>query len=92
MRSILILGVLCAVCVCLPAGCGNVTLRGEALTAAETSAMDAYQAAQRAGATATTQPTWEQSYLVENFKQWRYFVRAARKDLNWGPRLPSDSN
>ncbi|HOF17355.1 MAG TPA: hypothetical protein PK082_00465 [Phycisphaerae bacterium] len=90
MRTILILGVLCAVCGGLLPGCGNVTLRGEALTAAETSAMDAYQAVQRAGATTTTQPTWEQSYLVENFRQWRYFVRAARKDLTWGPKLAGE--
>jgi len=72
------------------AGCGNVYLKGDALTAAETSTLDAYQAAQRAGATATTQPTWEQSYLLENFKQWRYFVRSARKDLVWGPKLPDE--
>lgn len=32
------------------AGCGNVCLRGEALTAAEASALDAWQAARRAAA------------------------------------------
>ena len=72
------------------AGCGNVYLKGDALTAAETSTMDAYQAVQRAGITATTQPTWQQSYLVENFKQWRFFVRSARKDLTWGPKLADE--
>jgi hypothetical protein len=75
-------------CVALgQAGCGNVYLQGDAATAAETSALDAYQAAQRMGATATTQPSWEQAYLVENFRQWRFFVRSARKDLTWGPKL-----
>jgi len=84
-------------------GCGNVYLRGDALTAAKTSAMDAYQAANRAGATTTTGsaslttsrpalsaaegPTWEQSYLIENYKQWRQFVRSASKDWTWGPKL-----
>lgn len=75
--------------ICL-AGCGNVYLKGDALTAAESSTMDAYQAAQRSGATATTQPTWQQSYLVENFKQWRFFVRSAHKDLTWGPKLEGE--
>lgn len=68
------------------AGCGNVDLRGEAMTAAETSALDAWQAAQRAGADSTT-PTWEQGYLLEDYAQWRYFVRAAKKDPTWGPKL-----
>lgn len=77
----------------LLAGCGNVTLKGEALTAAETSAMDAYQAVQRADAEPTSQPatpSWEQAYLQENFKQWRFFVRSARKDLTWGPKLEGE--
>jgi len=71
------------------AGCGNVYLRGEALTAAETSTMDAYQSAQRASAEPAT-PAWEKAYLTENFKQWRFFVRSARKDLTWGPRLEGE--
>jgi len=71
------------------AGCGNVSLQGEALTAAETSTMDAYQAVQRADAEPAT-PSWEKAYLTENFLQWRFFVRSARKDLNWGPRLEGE--
>ena len=71
------------------AGCGNVYLKGEALTAAETSTLDAYQAAQRADAEPNTS-AWEKAYLTENFKQWRYFVRSARKDLVWGPKLPDE--
>lgn len=84
------------------AGCGNVSLTGEALTAAEQSTLDAYQAVQRASPCATcaapgtpgTQPcvpAWTKAYLIENFKQWRFFVRSARKDLNWGPKLPAES-
>ena len=72
-------------------GCASVQLRGDALTAAETSTLDAYQAVHRSGAVesmrAGKQLTWEQSYLKANFEQWRSFVRAARKDLSWGPRL-----
>ena len=75
-------------------GCGgNVYLRGKALTAAETSVMDAYQAVHRSGAIEAHRsgtPTWEQVYYVENFKQWRYFVRSARRNLTWGPTLPNE--
>ena len=81
--------VLAGAMLCL-AGCGNVYLRGEALTAAETSAMDAFQAAQRASAEPAT-PMWQRAYLAENFKQWRFFVRAARKDEAWGPNLEAES-
>jgi hypothetical protein len=80
---------LAAAAICI-AGCGNVYLQGDAATAAEQSTLDAYQAAQRAGGTATSQPSWEQAYLVENFKQWRFFVRSARKDLSWGPKLEGE--
>ena len=84
------MGILAAalVLLCL-GGCGNVYLRGEALTAAETSTMDAFQAAQRATAEPAT-PTWEKAYLEENFKQWRLFVRAAHKDEAWGPKLEGE--
>ena len=71
------------------AGCGNVYLQGDGLTAAETSAMDAYQAVQRGNTDAAT-PAWEKAYLMENFKQWRFFVRSARKDLAWGPKLEGE--
>ena len=71
------------------AGCGNVYLRGEALTAAETSTLDAFQAAQRASAEPAT-PAWEKAYLEENFKQWRFFVRSARMDKAWGPKLEGE--
>jgi len=84
------MGILAAalVLLCL-AGCGNVYLRGEALTAAETSAMDAFGAAQRADAEPAT-PAWQKAYLQENFKQWRLFVRSARKDDAWGPKLEGE--
>lgn len=87
MRRVLIFSV-CLLAVCL-AGCGNVQLKGEALTAAETSTVDAYNALQRA----TTQPDsgWiERAYLEENFRQWRWFVRSARKDTTWGPKLEGE--
>lgn len=78
------------------AGCGSVYLRGEAAIACETSAMDAYQAVQRAQASATqpaaSQPAWMQPYLQENYKQWRNFVRANRKDASWGPKLPGETS
>jgi hypothetical protein len=92
-RKLLMMAVLLAALACVAlggAGCGNVYLQGDAATAAETSTLDAYQAAQRSGATTTSQPSWEQSYFVENFKQWRFFVRSARKDLSWGPKLEGE--
>ena len=73
------------------AGCGNVYLRGEALTAAEISAMDAYQAVQRTDPQREPGcPAWLRAYLAEDFKQWRFFVRSARKDEAWGPRLEGE--
>jgi hypothetical protein len=73
------------------AGCGNVYLRGDALTAAETSTMDAYQAVERAAPQREPDcPAWLRAYLEENFRQWRFFVRSARKDLTWGPKLEAE--
>ncbi len=88
--AILILVVLGVLALLVMPGCGNVTLRGEALTAAEVSTMDAYQAAQRVQADANV-PNWTKAYLDENFKQWRCFVQSARKDTAWGPRLPGEA-
>ena len=84
---VLFMLVVLAVMIC--SGCGNVTLKGEAATAAERSTLDAYQAVQRADADPAT-PAWQKAYLSENFKQWRFFVRSYRKDLNWGPRLEGE--
>ena len=70
-------------------GCGNVSLSGDALTAAQQSTMDAYQAAQRGDADPAT-PGWQKAYLSENFLQWRFFVRSAHKDMNWGPKLKDE--
>jgi hypothetical protein len=83
--------VLLTVCL-VAAGCGNVSLKGEAMTACEQSALDAYQAVKRVD-TPTTQPagqSWVRPYLTENFKQWRYFVRAAKNDPAWGPKLEGE--
>lgn len=51
-------------------GRGNVNLRGEAPTAAEIRAMDAYQAVQRTEPQREPEcPAWLRAYLAENFKQ-----------------------
>lgn len=88
MRRIVLTLVVLVFLLAVP-GCGNVYLKGDALTAAETSTIDAYQASQRATAEPAT-PAWEKAYLEENFKQWRLFVRSARKDLTWGPKLENE--
>jgi hypothetical protein len=74
-------------------GCGNVQLSGTAMTAAEKSTMDAYQSVQRYTAATSRpagEPTWTAAYLTENFRQWRWFVRAAKRDMSWGPKLPGE--
>ena len=71
------------------AGCGNVYLTGEAMTAAETSALDSYNACER-GFNDPNLPLWTKAYLGENAGQWRSFVRSAKKDENWGPKVGSE--
>ena len=88
--AILILAVLGVLAILVMPGCGNVQLKGESLTAAEVSTVDALNAANRLRPDANT-PQWAKVYLDENFKQWRCFVRSARKDLDWGPKLPNES-
>ncbi|MCY2930414.1 MAG: hypothetical protein NTV86_13120 [Planctomycetota bacterium] len=85
-RIVLLCSLLVLLAALSVAGCGNVYVQGEARTAVETSALDAYLASQKASADACT-PAWGKAYLEENFRQWRYFARAARKDANWGPKL-----
>lgn len=85
--SVLML-VVVLVAVVLP-GCGNVSLQGDAMTAAQNSAMNAYQADIRAEKDPTV-PAWLKAYLAEDFKQWRFFVRSANKDLTWGPKLAGE--
>ena len=77
--------------VCLLAGCGNVYLSGDAMTAAESSAVDAASFAQRVDVDGNASPL-VRGYAVENAVQWRCFVRSAKKDLSWGPKLPGDAN
>ena len=89
MKRRMVLAVVLAAAVLLFAGCGNVYVKGEALTALETSTLDAYQAVQRADAEPAA-PDWLKAYLSENFKQWRSFVRAARKDTDWGLKLEGE--
>lgn len=87
--TLVVLGVLAAFFViCMP-GCGNVELRGEAMTSAEVSTLDAFNASQRSAADPNI-PNWTKVYLGENFKQWRCFVWSAKKDSTWGPKLPSE--
>lgn len=70
------------------AGCDQVAIRGPAMTTAENSVKDALIAYNRA----TSQPdNWtERAYLRENFYQWRFFVRAAKNDNQWGPKLAGE--
>jgi len=85
----LILALVLVLAILTVAGCGNVTLKGDSMTAAETSTLDAFNASQRAGADPNI-PHWTQVYLDENFKQWRCFVWSAKKDATWGPKLPEE--
>ena len=85
----LILALVLVLAILTVAGCGNVTLKGDSMTAAEVSTLDAYNASQRAGAD-PNMPHWTQVYLDENFKQWRCFVWSAKKDVTWGPKLPEE--
>ena len=70
-------------------GCGNVSLTGEAMTAAESSTLDAYGFYSRVDGNA--QP-FTKAYALENAGQWRWFVRSAKRDLAWGPKLPGEAN
>ena len=88
--TIVILVVLCVLTVLGLSGCGNVTLKGDSMTAAEISTQDAFNAAQRAVKDPNI-PNWTKAYLDENFKQWRCFVWSAKKDVTWGPKLPEES-
>lgn len=71
-------------------GCGNVELRDQAMTAAEVSTTQAFEAARRAEADEAC-PIWLKAYTVENAKQWRYFVRAAKKSETWGPLFENET-
>jgi hypothetical protein len=47
-------------------------------------------AIRRSGGFGPATPAWEKAYLEENFKQWRFFVRSARKEETWGPKLEGE--
>ena len=89
-KTMVLILVACGLCLVayLP-GCGNVSLQGEAMTAAQQSSQDAATAVQRANADPAT-PAWVRAYLLEDAKQWRSYVRSANKQANWGPALPGD--
>ena len=75
--------------VLLLAGCGNVYLAGDAMTTAECSALDAAGFAERVQADGNASPL-VRAYAAENAWQWRCFVRSAKKDLAWGPKLQGE--
>lgn len=88
MRVTVLLMAMVLASVCL-GGCGNVSLQGDAMTAAQNSAMNAYQADIRAEKDPAV-PAWLKAYIAEDFKQWRFFVRSANKDMAWGPKLAGE--
>ena len=53
MRNVNVFCAICVICGLLLSGCGNVYLSGQALTACQTSAMDAYNASQAASGEAS---------------------------------------
>ena len=83
------LGLLMLLVVLCLAGCGNVYLSGDAMTAAEASALQAYGAYDRMKGEAAA-PAWIIGYERENYLQWRYFVRAAKRSDTWGPKLEGE--
>jgi len=88
MKVTIVLFLLCGLL--LAGGCGNVCLWGDAMTAAETSALDAHQAAKRAAAD-PNMPAWGKAYTAENYRHWRSMVRSAKNDADWGPRLDGET-
>ena len=73
------------------AGCGNVSVQGDAMTALETSTLDAFGFLERVQADPNARSLYR-CYATENFVQWRWFARSAKKDMNWGPKLPTEAN
>ena len=73
------------------AGCGNVSVQGDAMTALETSTLDAFGFLERVRSDPNASSLFR-CYATENFVQWRWFARSAKKDLNWGPKLPEEAN
>jgi len=80
-RTVIAITLFCLVCFVFT-GC-QVYLNGEARTAVTNSTIDAVEAARRANADPNTAP-WLKSYTVENAKQWREFMRSAKRDTAWG--------
>ena len=78
MKKILLVLVMCLAA----AGCQDVTLRGQAMTAAETSTLHAFEAHKR-----YTKDPAAGKYLKLNAEQWRHFVRSAKRDNAWGQEL-----
>ena len=68
------------------AGCHQVTVTGDAHTALTTSATMAYGAFDRTKDN-TDIPSDVRTYLKLNWTQWRWFVRAANRDVTWAAEL-----
>ncbi|MCG3178305.1 MAG: hypothetical protein BIFFINMI_00631 [Phycisphaerae bacterium] len=71
--------IVAALIVPLVCGCNTVYVRGDAMTALETSAIHAQVASDRAQFSSPPPAPWVQEYLAENAKQWRSFVTSARR-------------
>jgi hypothetical protein len=91
MRNGVWMLVVAALVLLVLAGCGNVYLTGDAASCAENSALDAAGFAWRVREDPNASRL-VRAYAEENAEQWRWFVRAARKDRTWGPKLPGDPN
>jgi len=89
-----VLTVGCLLALIVGAGCNKheVTVRGDARAVLSGSMTDSYQAVLRSGYedTPPAERTWQQMYMAENFKQWRYFVRATDADATAGPTLKEE--
>ena len=85
---------LCVLSVHIVGGCNQheLTANGDAKIVLRGSMLDSYQAVQRSGYEETSpfERTWQQVYLAENFKQWRYFFRTVERDANAGPKLKEE--
>ena len=84
-------GLLCLSLLAMAAGCGNVSVQGDAMAALEASTMDAYDFASRVQSDPGASPLVK-AYATDNFVRWRWFACSAKNDSNWGPTLPVDAN
>ena len=76
----------------LGSGCRSVQLAPDAMLAAENSALDAFLFARRTASAEDPNGVelLSRAYAPENYKQWRYLLRIAKGDANWGPKLEGE--